>query len=116
MAADNGNQGHSVVTISQGVQGHVMITPLTSTAHFHTQGPNPVFSQLSHGSQPTANIDRVLLKAVQKDGGKSKMFMIHNIGTNIHSCDDLKALIRNQLSGDIITDNFDVGFLMDQIQ
>ena len=111
MAAGNGNQDHSVVTISQGVQGRVVITPLTSTARFHTQGPNPAFGQLLHGSQPTANINRVLLKAVQKDGGKSKMFTIRNIGTNIHSCDDLKTLIRNQLSGDIITDDFDVGFL-----
>ena len=111
MAAGNGNQGHSVVTISQGVQGRVVITPLTSTARFHTQGTNPAFNQLLHGSQPTANINHVLLKAVQKDGGKLKMFTICNIGTNIHSCDDLKALIRNQISGNIITDDFDVGFL-----
>ena len=59
MAAGNDNQGHSVVTISQRVQGRVVITPLTLTACFHTQGPNPAFSQLLHGSQPTANINRV---------------------------------------------------------
>ena len=44
------------------------------------------------------------------------MFTIHNIGTNIHSCNDLKALIRNQLSGDIITDDFMLVFWMDQMQ
>ena len=96
MVAGNGNQGHSVVTISQEVQGRVVITPLTSKAHVHTQAPNPAFSQLLHGSQPTANIKHMLLKAVQKVGGKSKMFTIHNLSANIHSCDDLKALIRNQ--------------------
>ena len=37
------------------------------------------------------------------------MFTIRNVNANIH-CDKLKDLIRRQLSDDITTDDFDVGF------
>ena len=54
--------------------GRVVITPLTSMAGF--QAANPRVSQSIHVSQPASCINCILLKAVQKNGGKSKMFTI----------------------------------------
>jgi hypothetical protein len=55
----------------------------------------------------------VLLKAVLKGGNvkDGKIFTIRNVDTTvISSCDDLKKT-KQQLSEDITTDDFDIGFV-----
>ena len=55
----------------------------------------------------------MLLKAVLKGSNKDgKTFTIRDVDTvAISSCDDMKMLIREQLSEDIVTEDFDVGFV-----
>lgn len=71
----------------------VLITPLGQTAH-----------------QPV--IAKVLLKAVTKTGKKKeKVFTLRNINpSNVRSCDELRRLIKHQLSDDVIAE-FDVGYV-----
>lgn len=59
-------------------------------------------------------IARVLLKAVSKTGKKrEKVFTLRNINPgNVGSCDELKRLIKHQLSDDVIACNeFDIGYV-----
>ena len=55
----------------------------------------------------------MLLKAMLKGGNKDgKTFTICDVDTAaISSCDDMKMLIREQLSEDIVTEDFDIGFV-----
>ena len=56
---------------------------------------------------------KVLLKAVSKVGKSgSKMFTLHSIDSGkVASCDTLKTEIRGQLHGDIVSNDFDVGYI-----
>lgn len=60
-------------------------------------------------------LTRVLLKAVLKSSTSNKdgkTFTIRDVDTaRISSCGAMKALIREQLNDDIVTEDFDVGFL-----
>ena len=55
----------------------------------------------------------MLLKAALKGGNKDgKAFTIRDFDTAaISSCDDMKMLIREQLSKDIVAEDFDIGFV-----
>ena len=72
-----------------------------------------------HSSQPKPTIiGKVLLKAVsKKQTGKkvqsgAKTFVLRSINTStVSTCSLLKALIRKQVGGEIIKDDFDVGYL-----
>ena len=70
-------------------------------------------SQLS-GCFPVAPLTRALLKAVLKGGNKDgKMFTIRDVDTTvISSCDAIKTLIREQLNKDIVSGDFDIGFVI----
>lgn len=75
----------------------VFITPLSNALHT---------SECS-ADQPTT---KVLLKVVSKAGKNQKVFTLRNIDTkSIITSDQLKDVIRNQLSKDIIAGDFDVG-------
>ena len=101
-------------TLHQELHGRILPVPsaLTTsrvplaTTQQRSQG------QLSEGvSVPT--LTHVLLKAVLKGGNKDgKTFTIRDVDTAaISSCDDMKMLIREQLSEDIVTEDFDIGFV-----
>ena len=65
--------------------------------------------------EPPSVIQKVLLKAVSK-GGKSgsKMFTLHSIDSGkVASRVTLKTEIRGQLHGDIVSNDFDVGYISD---
>ena len=55
----------------------------------------------------------MVLKAVLKGGNKDgKTFTICDLDTAaISSCDDMKTLIREQLSEDIVAEDLDIGFV-----
>ena len=63
--------------------------------------------------KPPIVTQKVLLKAVSKVGKNvSKVFTQHNIDIDkIVSCDNLKGEIRGQLRGDIVSSDFDVGYV-----
>ena len=63
--------------------------------------------------KPPVIIQKVLLKAVSKVGKQvSKMFTLRNIDVNkIVSRDNLMGEIRGQLRGDIVSSDFDVGYV-----
>ena len=68
------------------------------------------------GAQARAHhvLNRVLIKAVPKGGGKGegKNFTLKNVNTaELSSCNQLKALIKEQLCDDIESGSFDVGFI-----
>ena len=94
-------------------RGRGLPPPVTQTASARI--PFDVTAQqrqrLQHsGCIPIAPLNRVLLKAVLKGGNvkDGKIFTIRNVDTTvISSCDDLKQ----QLSEDITTDDFDIGFV-----
>ena len=64
-------------------------------------------------SKPPVIIQKVLLKAVSKVGKQvSKMFTLRNIDIDkIVSRDNLKEEIRGQFRGDIVSSDFDVGYV-----
>lgn len=103
------------VTVLQ--RGRGLPPPVTQTASARV--PFDVTAQqrqrLQHsGCIPIAPLNRVLLKAVLKGGNvkDGKIFTIRNVDTTvISSCDDLKKTIKQQLSEDITTDDFDIGFV-----
>ena len=54
----------------------------------------------------------MLLKAVSKDKSGTEMFTLRNIdGSKVMSCGDLKDKVRRQLHVDIISRDFDVGYV-----
>ena len=63
--------------------------------------------------QPVQQVTKVLLKAVAKyDKKKSKTFTLRNISAaSLSTCATLKFLIRAQLQEDIISSDFDVGYV-----
>ena len=63
--------------------------------------------------EPPVIIQKVLLKAVSKVGKQaSKTFTLRNIDIDkILSCDNLMGEIRGQLRGDIVSSDFDVGYI-----
>ena len=62
---------------------------------------------------PVAVIGKLMLKAVSKDKkGHLKVFHLRNINANeVLSSGSLRSLIRSQLQDDIISENFDVGYM-----
>ena len=80
----------------------VLITPLST-------GPSISVLQAT----PVNVVERIFLKAVtRKDKGNPKMFTLRNLDCDkIVSCGALKKEIRNQLKEDVVSSDFDVGFL-----
>lgn len=96
-----------VTTRAGGVCGtgvrRVLITPLGQPAQVPT-----------HVQTTPSVINKVLLKAVTKEAKKKeKIFTLRHIYTEkISSCDELKKIIKQQLSNDIIDwEEFDVGYI-----
>ena len=90
------------------------LQPLTKAPqHYSAVNSAATVQPLSHKGQV---LGRVLLKAVHKGStGKNdgKVFSLRNVNTSlVSSCEALKTLIKDQLSGDIgAIEDFDVGFL-----
>ena len=110
----------------------VLITPLRPTTassqqHVHvggptaTQGPATIPPQTStrlFGQENSSSrVDKVLLKAVNKKNKKDpKTFTVRNLKqSDTGSCDDLKRVIRRNLSEDITSGDFDVGYLQGSV-
>ena len=73
---------------------------------------SPLFQQ--ENVPPIANqlIDKVLIKVVSKGDKSQKVFTLRSIDSGtIHSCDDVRKVIKAQLESDIISDVFDVGIV-----
>ena len=89
---------------SAGVRRPVTITPISV---------NTLPCSVSTVPKTSTVIDKVLLKAVSRAGKNIfKMFTLRNIDcSKVRSRDDLSDEIRRQLLGDIIQDEFDVGFV-----
>ena len=98
MRALTGTPTH--VTIGAGTRKPVTITPISSL-------PPPSIPK------PPSVIQKVLLKAVSKVGKSgAKMFTLRGIDSSkVASRDNLKAEIRGQLQGDIVSSDFDVGYV-----
>ena len=57
-------------------------------------------------------IGKVLIKAACKMAKRDKLFTLHNLNINeVNSHHQLKKAIRSQLHADIISTDFDVGFI-----
>ena len=89
---------------SAGARRPVTITPISV---------NTLPCSVSTVPKTSTVIDKVLLKAVSRAGKNIfKMFTLRNIDCGkVRSRDDLSDEIRRQLLGDIIQDEFDVGFV-----
>ena len=89
---------------SAGARRPVTITPISV---------NTLPCSVSTVPTTSTVIDKVLLKAVSRAGKNIfKMFTLRNIDcSKVRSRDDLSDKIRHQLLGDIIQDEFDVGFV-----
>ena len=76
----------------------ILVTPLV-----HQENVPPSANQL---------IDKVLIKVVSKRDKSQKVFTLRSIDSGtIHSCDDVRKVIKAQLETDIISDEFDVGIV-----
>ena len=63
---------------------------------------------------PLPVISKILLKTVNKGSKNKKVpktFTLRNVPVGMKTCQEVKFLIRAQLHGDIIKDDFDVGYL-----
>ena len=112
---------HSSVTVNNGSgRRNVLITPLASV---RCQTPavtqplaNPPSTMVRCSTDTTSTIDKATLKAVcpgaayKKDSART--FILRNIDSaKVVSCADLKSTIRRQLQHDIVSGDFDVGYV-----
>ena len=93
--------------------GQVIVTPITSRSSLTPVGLG-LGRRSSTASSTTRHpvVEKVMLKAVLKSGKKaSRSFALRNLNPAcVNTCDDLKALIRAQLTGDITSKDFDIGY------
>ena len=93
--------------------GQVIVTPITSRSSLTPVGLG-LGRRSSTASSTTRHpvVEKVMLKAVSKSGKKaSRSFALRNLNPAcVNTCDDLKALIRAQLTGDITSKDFDIGY------
>jgi len=117
---------HSSVTVNSSSGGRqVLVTPLSSVQR---EMPSGSFVDIGNRQQvvitpqytSTLNpnkqhfIDKTILKAVCQNAKKDvpRAFTLRNIDTSrVLSCNNLKSVIRTQLQHDIVSDNFDVGYV-----
>ena len=88
----------------------VFVTPLTSTLTPVMSRPPTTSTTVSVVKKPQSPI-KVLLKAVSKVGKNNKMFTLRIVNANMASCDSLKSVIKSQLQKDIISGEFDFGYM-----
>ena len=91
--------------------GLVVVTPLSSQGSANqTPWPQVLFPQ---GIQKPYLINKLLLKAVRDATRKDrKTFCLRNLNpSSTCTCESLKAVIHQQLKGDIISGDFDVGYM-----
>ena len=100
--------------LNQQLHERVIVPSDKTSSHFSLSATTQQRSQgqLSDGVS-VCTLTHVLLKAVFKGGNKDgKTFTIGDLDTAaISSCDDMKMLIREQLSEDIVTEDLDIGFV-----
>lgn len=93
--------------------GQVIVTPITSRSSLTPVGLG-LGRRSSTASSTTRHpvVEKVMLKAVSKSGKKaSRSFALRNLNPAcVNTCYDLKALIRAQLTGDITSKDFDIGY------
>ena len=98
---------HATVTVNASGTGskQVLVTPIRSSI--------PSVVQATPSSKSNV-VDKIILKAVSGNAPKkdSKAFTLRHINTSsIHTCNDLRCVIRTHLGAEITTENFDVGYI-----
>ena len=91
---------------------------LSAAKRERTLGRHPVCVTASVGVNSSRRfskhsvVDKVMLKAVSRKGKKSsRSFLLRNLNPAcVSTCEDLKAIIRSQPTGDITSKDFDVGY------